>query len=371
MFKPKKSIAAVDLFYLTKELQVLIGAKIDSIYQKEKLDLTLVFHLSSVGKKVVKIQVPDYLALIESKEAFDSPGGFCMFLRKHLKSARLQSVEQMGFERIVRFVFSTKTESYELYLEFIPPGNILLVKDKIILSAVHYEKFKARVIRPNVEYIYPTKEISAISLSQNDLKSLFEKTQKETLVTLLAIDLGLGGVYAEEFCLRAEIDKNMLPKEVDVNTVHQGLKELFSQNINAQLVETPQGSIDGIPFPFKLYTSLKTTSLPSFSDALEKYFTSQRPKIISGSQKREEKLHSILEAQQKALESITKEQEEYAKKGEWLYHHYQQLQSFLQKAGIEARKHGVGSLKNKIIDGIKIKNVNQQKKRIAIEMEER
>ena len=36
------------------------------------------------------------------------PPSFAMLLRKHLKNARLEKVEQLGFDRILKFSFDSK-----------------------------------------------------------------------------------------------------------------------------------------------------------------------------------------------------------------------------------------------------------------------
>ncbi len=45
------------------------------------------------------------------------PSGFAMKLRKHLKSRRLESIEQLGIDRIVDLQFGSGEAAYHLIVE--------------------------------------------------------------------------------------------------------------------------------------------------------------------------------------------------------------------------------------------------------------
>ncbi len=48
----KKNLAALELSYVVKELDVLIDAKLDKIYHPDKKTLLLQFHITGYGKKI-------------------------------------------------------------------------------------------------------------------------------------------------------------------------------------------------------------------------------------------------------------------------------------------------------------------------------
>ena len=54
-------------------------------------------------------------------------------------------------------------------------------------------------------------------LKEEDLSLLLKNSKKDSLVTSLATELGLGGLYSEEVCLISNIDKNTNPKNIDEN----------------------------------------------------------------------------------------------------------------------------------------------------------
>ena len=130
----------------------------------------------------------------EKKKVEQEPTNFCMFLRKQLDNARLREISQKESERIIEFLFETKEGIRKLIVELFGGGNLLILDgDNIILSAAHYEKYKARDILAKSEYKYPKMEYNFFELKLNSLKELFNKTSRENLVKCLAVDLGLGG----------------------------------------------------------------------------------------------------------------------------------------------------------------------------------
>jgi predicted ribosome quality control (RQC) complex YloA/Tae2 family protein len=55
-----------------------------------------------------------------------APSGFTMKLRKHLNNKRLESITQLGADRVVDFQFGTESFTYHLLLELYDKGNIIL-----------------------------------------------------------------------------------------------------------------------------------------------------------------------------------------------------------------------------------------------------
>ncbi|PIY59898.1 hypothetical protein COY95_04660, partial [Candidatus Woesearchaeota archaeon CG_4_10_14_0_8_um_filter_47_5] len=211
-----KELSSVDLFYLTREFQQLISGKIDKIYQCEHDgagEFLFIFHIPSLGKKILRIMLPGMLYLTDYKpETPLTPSGFCMFLRKYLTNARLRSLSQFQPERILEFVFEKKEGSYHLIVELFSPGNILLLKeDNTIMSALLCKKWKDRDILPKKPYTFPQSPYNLFTIDAQALLGFLSSTDKNVLVTALAVDLGFGGKYAEEISLRAQLDKNMAP----------------------------------------------------------------------------------------------------------------------------------------------------------------
>ena len=70
-------------------------------------------------------------------------------LRKHLRNKRLESLKQLGFDRIVDLQFGTGDAAYHVFLELYDKGNIVLTDcDLIILNILrpHTEGDKIRFV---------------------------------------------------------------------------------------------------------------------------------------------------------------------------------------------------------------------------------
>jgi len=204
------TISALDLHYLVKELQLLISAKVDKIYQPDKTTLIIRFHIPNTGKKILRIDLPSHMFLTDFKgEIPEQPSGLCMMLRKNIGNSRVREISQLGFERIVKFVLETKVGKFNLYAELFSQGNIILTtEDDMIKGAVITKKWKDRTIRGNIKYEYPKRDIDFNTIKKADFVKVIKNSDKENIVKTLALEFGLGGMYAEELCLRAKVDKD-------------------------------------------------------------------------------------------------------------------------------------------------------------------
>ncbi|XP_058129559.1 ribosome quality control complex subunit NEMF homolog isoform X2 [Anopheles ziemanni] len=131
-----------DVVCSVTELQKLIGMRVNQIYDID--NKTYLIRLARNEEKVV--------LLLESGLRFHTtsfewpknmaPSGFTMKLRKHLKNKRLESLQQLGVDRIVDFQFGSGEAAYHIVLELYDRGNILLTDcDLRILN----------ILRPHVE----------------------------------------------------------------------------------------------------------------------------------------------------------------------------------------------------------------------------
>ena len=90
------NLTSLDLYFLIKELQIMLNAKIDKVFDDEN---TVLFqlHLPGKGKKYLKIILPSTVFLTEHKGSLES-GNFGINIRKHLKNSRIRKIEQVGFK---------------------------------------------------------------------------------------------------------------------------------------------------------------------------------------------------------------------------------------------------------------------------------
>ncbi|MFT4305143.1 MAG: NFACT family protein, partial [Candidatus Woesearchaeota archaeon] len=184
----KKELASLELYYLIKEFQQFIGSKVDQIYQKDKNEFTFQMHKTNFGKFMIKVNLPSLIYITKYKGQQPSvPPGFCTFLRKRLKNARLKEIQQLDFERIVQFTFTTKEDEYYLIVELFAEGNVILCnKEMKIISLILAQKWKERTLRGGVDYVYPKRNIK---LNDKDfILNTIEKSEKSSIVKTLATE---------------------------------------------------------------------------------------------------------------------------------------------------------------------------------------
>jgi len=367
----KTQLSALDLYYLIKELQFLKNSRLDKVYHPSKKELILQFFVSGKGKQQLLVNAGNYLYLTSFKSPSQEPSDFCMYLRKKLTNSRLIEINQLGFERILEFRFQTKQDSFSLIFEMFSKGNILLLKDNKILSAVEYQKYSTRTIKPKEDYIYPKKEFDFMELTQKDFKILLSKTTKESIVKSLAIDLGLGGIYSEEICLLSKIDKNKKPFELDdkeISTLFSSFKDMKNKKIEPFVVYENDIIKDIIPFKLELYKNLKYKQFETFSSALEFFFSQQIPAEQLKYQKQISKAKEIIEKQIQHLDELKKEEKLNKEKAELLYQNYKLIKEILEKLKEISKKHDWKEIKEKLKSHKLIKEVIAKEKSVVVEL---
>lgn len=72
----------------------------------------------------------------------DVPSGFTMKLRKHMRTKKLEKVEQLGIDRVVDLQFGKGEHAYHILVELYAAGNVILTDHEYtILSLLRSHKF--------------------------------------------------------------------------------------------------------------------------------------------------------------------------------------------------------------------------------------
>ena len=122
---------------VVKELdQALAGGRITKIYQPGEFELLLLIRSQGKNHKCLLSAHPAYPRVQLTRSSYENPKEppmFCRLLRKHLDGGIIESVEQIGLERIVHFHLRAKNElgdfvSRKLIIEIMGRhSNIILV----------------------------------------------------------------------------------------------------------------------------------------------------------------------------------------------------------------------------------------------------
>ena len=339
-----KTLSSIEVNFIVTELKSLEGARLDKVFEQENEFVIKLYKLKNIFLDII----PGHFVIIAQEKSFESePSQFCMILRKYLTSATLDKVEQIDFERIIKFSFRYKEQCYDLIVELFGTGNIILTKENKIISCKDKREFKDRKVIPGVEYQKPPSNAPNLKqIQQEEFSELLDKSKKESMVKKLAIDFGLGGVFAEEILIRSDIDKNKSKiDDKQKQAILSEIKEMLTSYISANIS-------DNQAYPIKMLTKTSQEDLESFSQAIEK-----TKDVITPDSKKDqelESLNSILTSQQEQLKELESKIIQYKEIGDSLYKNYNEIDQLIKEVKDTKWKTSNPKITEKLPDQYKI-----------------
>ena len=345
MFKRmNRQLSSFDIYTLVSEFQELTGSYIDKIYQLNKNELLI--KINNVNKKLKEnIFVRNGELFCVTRKNFDTPvkpTTFAMTLRKYLSNGKIKEITQHEFDRIVKFVISKKEGDYTLVIELFSNGNIILVDENgAIITAVIIKKWAHRTIKSREKYLPPPSQLNPFKLTFDKFSILLQKSEKD-LVRTLAMDANLGGLYAEEICKRAKINKNSKIEDLDekkietIYAVFSDFLDLFKKRVFQPLIVKENNEvIDVLPFRFELYKNenVKFKKIENFNEGVQELIQVKKTVINQKDRIIEEKIERLERQKIQQLDMIKKLRQDIEKnreKGEVIYLNYKQCEELLE-----------------------------------------
>ena len=103
------------------------------------------------------------------KNQKDLPSGFTMKLRKHLRTKKLEDIQQLGIDRVVDLTFGRGETAHHILVELYASGNIILTDSTYtILSLLRSHKFEEDA-RIAVKQVYPFTHAANLTLDSIQL----------------------------------------------------------------------------------------------------------------------------------------------------------------------------------------------------------
>jgi predicted ribosome quality control (RQC) complex YloA/Tae2 family protein len=365
----KKELSSIDLIYTAKELQALVNAKIDQIYQVSKKDIILQLHVTGKGKMLLRI-MPGFAYIAKKKpEMPENLIGFCNILRKYLGNSRISKISQPGSERILEICFDAKEGKFRIIAEFFGGSNIIFCKeDGTIVQASENKRMREREIRGGVKYKTPLKGIDLTKVTKSQVKEIIKKSKKDNVSTALAIEFGLGGVYARELCNLAGVEEGKKDiSDAEAEKIHLALQKITGKRLNPHIVYSEKEVFDATPFEFKTYSNLDSKKTDSFSSAVELVIP-KKEKKLSKYEKEIKKLEKAMSQQEKRVVELGKIAKEMQKKGEFVYENYQTVKEILDEIKKARIKYSWKEIKEKLEGHKTVKEVDGKTGTIVIEL---
>ncbi len=350
---PKRELTSVDLAALVGELGSYEGAKVDKAYLYGDDLVRLKMRDFDRGRVELLIEVGEIKRAhtVSPERVPDAPGRppqFAMMLRNRLSGADFVGVSQYEFDRILEFVFEREDGTTRIIAELFGQGNVAVTDGEYeVIDCLETVRLKSRTVVPGSRYEFPESRTNPLAVTREAFDHEMDESDTDVVRTL-ATQLNFGGLYAEELCTRAGVEKTLDiddAGEAEYERLYEATERLALDLRNANLdprlylesgddAETETETdrvVDVTPFPLEEHADLASEPSDTFLEALDDYFfrldlsedepessTQQRPDF----EERIAKHERIIEQQQGAIEGFERQAESEREKAELLYANY-------------------------------------------------
>jgi len=312
------SFDSVVLAAVVPDLEALIGSRVQRVTQPAEHELMLSLRTPGRAATILCSIHPRWarIHLAPAQPPGAEAGPFAQMLRSRLEHARLASVHQIPFERILTLGFETDAGWVDLVAELMARhSNLILVQDGLIAGAfklVPEQHSSVRQVLPGLPYRRPPAgRPSPAELTQDRLGNLLEASAEPLVDRLNTALLGISPTMAREIAHRAAVDP-----EAPARTLPPDAARIFGVLAAlARIVErrafTPVVYLDGdaprgyAPFPLLHVVGLIPEPASSMSEAVARVTTQ-----LSESAALEEVRTSLLTAIRTALAKVERTEQE-------------------------------------------------------------
>lgn len=276
---------------ITNEIASLcVGARVEKLFQPTKDSLVFNLRLEKAdenGNRNRKLLLdcgssnPRVCLSDTEYENPKTPPMFCMLLRKHLNSAKILSVAQMGFERVIEIALESRDElgypmTKYIYAEIMGKFSNLIFCDseKRVISAFHLNDLSQSFKRPlfaGIKYELPPPQEGKISPLDEEKEAFFEALSESSSTHAKFIQnryFGISPLIARELAHRACGSDNALYTELE--RLSQCVK---SKSFIPIMVKDENGEPLEYSFmPITQYGLCESVTMSSFSALIDAFF---------------------------------------------------------------------------------------------------
>jgi len=351
---PKRELSSIDLAALVTELGRYEDAKVDKAYLYGDDLLRLKMRDYDRGRIELMIEVGDIKRahMADPDHVGDAPGrppNFAKMLRNRLGGADFAGVSQYEFDRILVFEFERPDANTTVVAELFGQGNIAVLDEHgEVVQSLETVRLKSRTVAPGATYEFPDSRIDPLSVSYDKFVREMEASTSDVVRTL-ATQLNLGGLYAEEVCTRAGVEKETDIDDADESTfkaVYDAIDDLATRvkagDFDPRIYIDDDQVVDVTPFPLaeREAEGLDEESYDNFNDAVDEYFyrfdrsadeedstepTTTRPDFEAEIAKQKR----IIEQQQQAIDGFDEQADAERARAEALYANYDLVDEIL------------------------------------------
>jgi predicted ribosome quality control (RQC) complex YloA/Tae2 family protein len=332
----KNEMSAFDVLRVVKEMQELVGGYLDKVFHWDRRNVLLRANVPGQGRREVLLIDQNFLYVSKDRpETPETPSQFAVHLRKLLSNARITSIRQHEFDRVV-IIELQRDVDYQIVIELFGEGNLLLVSEGRIINCLVSKTWKHRDVRVGANYEFPPPRYNPRVQKQGDFEKAI-RSSKSDIVRTLATSINLGGQYAEEVCLRAGVDKSSKASTIDSEAMTRLtmaalsiLDEATSGTSSCAYKEANGEVVDVSPVQLRQYEGKEKVCFPTFSEGLQFYLEHRRAKEKEAAVNPEvQRLMRQLTQLKEAETASNSEADALIKQAEAIYSNYQDASSAL------------------------------------------
>ena len=364
--EPKREMTSVDIAAFVGEFAAYEGARLDKAYlyddglvrlKLRHYDRGRVELLVDAGEtKHVRVAQPERVP-----PAPERPPNFAMMLRNRLEGAELVGVEQFELDRIVMIHFERDDGRTTIVAELFGDGNLAVLDGNgEVVDCLETVRLKSRTVVPGSPYEFPGARFNPLAVDRELFVARMEQSDTDVVRTL-ATQLNFGGLWGEELCTRAGVEKTLDIEDATTkhyDRLYEVVEELSSRLRRGDLdsrvylesadCDEAKTAVDVTPVPLEEHEHLERERYDQFVDALDAYFAAlneaetepadrapSRPDFESEIEKQKR----IIDQQQGAIENFEQQAEAEREKAEALYAHYDLVDEVLSTVR-QARSQG-------------------------------
>lgn len=286
----KDRFTSLDTLAFARELRGIGRAFVDKAFDAPGGGYAIALRSPTQGRRELRLFPGRYAALVPERSLHpEEPGPVARELRRLLSGASIAEVPDPGGERYLEIVLrrGDVPEPLTLAVELFGSGNLLIARGPRLVAVAHPKTWAHRSVRVGADYVRPPSRGSPFSKGVSELEAALAQSRTDRVSTLAA-RLTLGGPIAEEVLARAGLD-GRAPAPVDAAStapsIHRALSELLTE-----VGEAPHGYLyargeellDVEPFASVRWArdpTVRREELTTFSEAVERYFAAQLPRV--------------------------------------------------------------------------------------------
>ncbi len=301
-----------------KELDPLIGGRVDKISQPSREEIIITFRTHGGNEKLFFSAAAGSARVHITKKNIENPKVppmFCMLLRKHLGNGRLLDIRQDGLERILYFDFEAMNELGDMVKITLAAeimgrcSNLVIINadGKVIdsIKRVDPEMSRERPVLPGMSYTFPPRgsRLDFRSCTVSDIAACAEKLPNGDLAkSALKIFEGISPIVAREWVYYASKGGEPLKSELRgelLESFYKAVSDTAKRFEDGSCVFTAVKDKDGLLkdfsfIPIEQYGGLMDTVELSSACELLDYFYSERDSV-SRMKQRSQDLYKLLQ----------------------------------------------------------------------------